>query len=74
MSSEPERTATDDGRRDRPTGNADPAPETLELRRVQYPDGPTHCTMFPAGLTGMARLETWLSADRSAFVDLDAWR
>lgn len=46
----------------------------LTIRAVQYPNGPTRCTMYPDGLTGMARLETWLSADQSAFVDLEAWR
>lgn len=48
--------------------------EGLTIRSVHYPDGPTRCTMFPDDLTGMARLETWLSADKSVFVDLEEWR
>lgn len=48
--------------------------ESLELRCVEYPDGPTRCTMCPQGLTGIARMETWLTADASAFVDLEGWR
>lgn len=30
--------------------------------------------MCPQGLTGMARMETWLSADQHAFVTLAEWR
>jgi len=31
-------------------------------------------TVFPPGLSGIDRMETWLSVDRSVVVDLDAWR
>jgi|GEM_PF-3003946 len=56
-----------------PIGDAEGL-EELTIRAVQYPNGPTRCTMFPDGLTGMARLETWLSANQSIFVDLEEWR
>ncbi|WP_245180724.1 DUF7511 domain-containing protein [Haloarcula amylovorans] len=43
----------------------------LSMTVVQYTDGPDRCTVYPPGLSGVARMSTWLSADRSAFVDLD---
>lgn len=45
---------------------------TRDLRRevVSYPDAPDRCTIFPPDATGVARMSTWLTADRDAFVDL----
>ena len=41
---------------------------------VPRDDGPDRATVHPPGLTGVARMETWLSTDCSAVVDLSAWR
>ena len=49
-------------------------PPALDLVVVRYDDAPDRATIHPPGLTGLARLETWLSTDRSAVVDLAAWR
>ncbi|MFW6382672.1 MAG: DUF7511 domain-containing protein [Haloferacaceae archaeon] len=51
----------------------DPLP-TLDLVVVSRADGPDRATFHPPGLTGIARMETWLTVDRSAVVDLAAWR
>lgn len=42
----------------------------LSLTVVRYSDRPNRCTVAPPGLTGDARMSTWLSADQSAFVSL----
>ncbi|MFC7020292.1 MULTISPECIES: DUF7511 domain-containing protein [Haloarcula] len=42
----------------------------LSMHVVEYSDGADRCTVFPPGLSGDARMSTWLSADRSAFVSL----
>ena len=44
----------------------------LSMTVVQYSDGPDRCTIYPPGLSGVARMSTWLSADRSLFVDIDS--
>lgn len=41
---------------------------------VEYPDSPDRVTVYPPGLTGVDRMSTWLSADRSLLVDLDERR
>jgi hypothetical protein len=46
----------------------------LLLTVVQYETRPDRGTVHPPGLTGIDRMETWLSADAAAFVDLDTWR
>jgi hypothetical protein len=59
-----------------PTGQpsrGDPLP-TLDLVVVRRADGPDRATVHPPGLTGIARMEAWLSTDRSTVVDLAAWR
>lgn len=54
----------------------EPTPPGVELRStvVHYSDGPDRCTVHPPKGSGRDRLSTWLSADRSAFVDRDAMR
>ena len=42
----------------------------LSLTVVRYADGPDRCTVYPPETSGDARMSTWLSADRSVFVDL----
>lgn len=53
-----------------------PDPPAVELRAtvVRYTDGPDRCTVSPPDCAEPARLTTWLSADRAAFVDRDAMR
>jgi hypothetical protein len=52
----------------------DVRPPALEIAVVRRDDGPDRATIHPPGLTGVARMETWLSTDCSAVVDLAAWR
>jgi len=44
----------------------------LSLTVVRYTDGPDRGTIYPPESGGDARMSTWLSADRAAFVDLAA--
>lgn len=46
----------------------------LQLAVVEYDEGPDRGTLYPPGLTGIKRMETWLSVDMSLVVDLSAWR
>lgn len=46
-------------------------PVTLESSLVEYEDGADRRTIYPPGLSSIARMSTWLSADSDAFVDLD---
>lgn len=46
----------------------------LHAEIVEYPDSPDRVTVYPPGLTGVDRMSTWLSADRSLLVDLDERR
>lgn len=48
------------------------APE-LRLAVVEYDEGPDRGTIHPPELTGIKRMETWLSANMSAIVDLSNW-
>ena len=47
---------------------------TLQLAIVHYDGRPDRGTIHPAGLEGLARMETWLSADMEFFVDVSAYR
>ncbi|WP_236044707.1 DUF7511 domain-containing protein [Haloarcula nitratireducens] len=68
MSTEPDRVADD-------THTSPERPDVeLSMTVVQYGDASDRCTVYPPGLSGVARMSTWLSADRSAFVGLDAMR
>jgi hypothetical protein len=41
---------------------------------VRYDEGPNRCTVSPRGLSPAERTTTWISADCSAFVPLEAMR
>jgi len=53
-----------------------PAEQSVELSLtvVRYADGPDRCTIYPPNATGDARMATWLTADRAAFVDCHSVR
>ena len=46
----------------------------LESTLVRYEDGPDRLTIYPPGLSSVARMSTWLTADADAFRDLGAVR
>jgi len=50
-----------------------PIPE-LRLEIVKFDERVNRGTIHPPGLTGLERMETWLSANLSVFVELAAWR
>ncbi|WP_135852786.1 DUF7511 domain-containing protein [Halorussus salinus] len=76
MSTDPDTldTRTD---RDRPadleTEARDDRPD-IGLRSVvvEYEERPDRRTVYPAGVSGMERMSSWLTADDDAFVDLDS--
>ncbi|WP_128476037.1 DUF7511 domain-containing protein [Halorussus pelagicus] len=41
---------------------------------VEYEDRPDRRTVYPAGVSEMERMSSWLTADDDAFVDLEATR
>lgn len=59
--------------RDAPSGASTDGSRTLTAKIVEYPNSSNRCTIYPPGLTGIERMERWLSADASDFVDLEAW-
>jgi hypothetical protein len=46
----------------------------LRLAVVRRDDAPDRATVHPVGMTGIERMETWLSVDLSTVTDLSAWR
>ena len=46
----------------------------LESTLVRYEDGPDRLTVYPPGLSSVARMSMWLTADADAFRDLEAVR
>ncbi|MFC7139061.1 hypothetical protein ACFQMA_04310 [Halosimplex aquaticum] len=56
---------------DRPGGSDSPQ---LELALVRYTDRPDRCTIHPPDATGVERMSTWISVDRSLVVDVDSMR
>lgn len=53
------------------TGSSDDRSDlTLQTKVVSYPDRPDRCTIYKPGLEDVSHMSTWISADRSAFVDL----
>lgn len=62
-------------------GNADLSSSVREetvpqllLAVVEDDTSPDRGTIYPQGLTGIERMETWISADMAAFIELSAWR
>lgn len=56
---------------------AEPVPATgeeLTMTVVTYADAPDRCTVAPPGLSGVARMSTWLTVDRSSVVSLREMR
>jgi hypothetical protein len=49
-------------------------PITLRSSLVRYDDDSDRRTVYPPGLSGVARMSTWLTADDDAFVDLEGAR
>ncbi len=49
-------------------------PPALVSTIVRYTDSPDRRTVYPPGLSSVARMSTWLTADADAFVDLDRMR
>jgi len=45
-------------------------PITLESSLVRYDGKPDRRTIYPPGLSSVARMSTWLTADSDAFIDL----
>ncbi len=41
---------------------------------VSYSDRPDRCTIYPRNTSCYERIETWLTADQAAFLDLDEMR
>jgi hypothetical protein len=56
---------------DEPATDARRPPITLESSLVRYDGDPDRRTIYPPGLSSVARMSTWLSADSDAFVDLE---
>ena len=56
-------------------GRAGPcATPRLELALVRYDDRPDRCTIHPPETTGIERMSTWISVDRSLVVDAATMR
>lgn len=60
------------GRQSSPVRGA--AVPTLRLTVVTYEGAPDRGTIAPPDLSGIERMETWLSFDVSALCELSAWR
>jgi hypothetical protein len=61
-------TTSADGETDRTGGRT---PITLAAALVRYDGRPDRRTVYPPGLSSVARMSTWLTADADAFVALD---
>lgn len=46
----------------------------LRLAIVEYENGPDRGTIHPPHVTGVDRMETWMSVDVDVVVDCSAWR
>ncbi|WP_436910173.1 DUF7511 domain-containing protein [Halosimplex marinum] len=49
-------------------------PPALELALVRYADRPDRCTIHPPDATGVERMSTWISVDRTLVVDAASMR
>ena len=45
--------------------------EPLDSTLVTNTDGPDRRTVFPRGLSSVARMSTWLTANEDVFVDIE---
>ena len=52
-------------------GSSDGPAERLVSRLVTNADGPNRRTVFPRGLSSVARMSTWLTANEEVFVDVE---
>ena len=50
------------------------APPALVSTVVTYADSPDRRTVYPPGLSSVARMSTWFTADDDAFVDVSEMR
>ena len=50
------------------------APRELSMTVVEYTGEPDRCTVSPRGLSGIAKLSTWITVDKRVVVDLAAMR
>ena len=46
----------------------------LSMTVVEYTGEPDRCTVSPRGLSGIAKLSTWITVDKKVVVDLDTMR
>jgi hypothetical protein len=49
-------------------------PPELVSTVVSYTDGPDRRTVYPPGLSSVARMSTWFTADDDAFLDVGEMR
>ncbi|WP_226010370.1 DUF7511 domain-containing protein [Halomicrobium salinisoli] len=57
-----------------PVEHAPSTGDQLTMTVVTYADAPDRCTVAPSGLSGVARMSTWLTVDRSIVVSLREMR
>jgi hypothetical protein len=50
------------------------APHDLSMTAVEYTGEPDRCTVSPRGLSGSAKLSTWITVDKAVVVDLNTMR
>jgi hypothetical protein len=50
------------------------ASHELSMTVVEYTGEPDRCTVSPRGLSGVAKLSTWITVDKEVVVNLDAMR
>lgn len=60
---------------DRPSPTtSDGSTPDLRLAIVEYENEPDRGTIHPPHVTGVDRMETWISVDMELVVDVSAWR
>lgn len=72
----PDRTdhAGREGTTDRTARRTLETPPRLASTLVTYTDGADRRTVYPPGLSSVARMSTWFTADDDAFVELSTMR
>ncbi|EMA01410.1 hypothetical protein SAMN05443574_11253 [Haloarcula vallismortis] len=50
------------------------APHELSMTVVEYTSEPDRCTVSPRGLSGVAKLSTWMTVNKEVVVGLAAMR